>query len=138
MVQPEELQALVKIEHLFGDLMQLKVLAGMTVNIQDSHAGLLKEALECLPHRFGDMEQAEESGRIEAAAVAEDGANNVVVLGSDLLQDVQQRNGRLEYFVRAAHQACCLAELAFADPDAHTFQIEDHRLHHQLRTLMND
>src|SRR4051812_10258476 len=116
MVQAEELQALVKIEHLFGYLMQLEVLAGIAINIEHSHAGLLQESFEGLPHGLGDMEQSEESGRIEAAAVTQNCANDVVVLGRDLFEDVQQRDRRLEDLVRAAHQACCLAELAFADP----------------------
>src|SRR5713226_312558 len=59
-----------------------------------------------------DVEQRKESGRIEAAAVPEPGANQVVVVGSDGLQNVQQPDGRFEQRDGASHQACAVAIVA--------------------------
>src|SRR4051812_33365254 len=124
-MQSEELQAFIEIEHLFGDLMQLEILTWLAVDIEHGHADILNIFFERLPDRLRDMQQSEEAWRIEAAAMSQASADHVVVLGCDLLQDVQQRNRRFEHVVSATHQSGSLTKLAFADPNAHAFQIED-------------
>src|SRR6266852_7245256 len=85
-----------------------------------------------------DVEQRKESGRIEAAAVPSSGANQVVVVGSDGLQDVQQPNGRFEQRDGATHQACAVAIVAALERFEGAVEFERRSLHEQLRALVHD
>ena len=96
MVEAEQLHAFVEIEQALGDIVQAEELFVTAVKFANGKAGAAELLVKSVAEARANVEQRKESGRVEAAAVPKAGANQVVVVGGDGLQNVQQADGRFE------------------------------------------
>jgi hypothetical protein len=85
-----------------------------------------------------DVQQRKESGRIKATAVSQAGANDVVVVGSYGLQDVEQADGRFKQRNGAPDQARAVAIIGAIERLECAAQFECRSLHEQFRALVHD
>ena len=114
-MEAEGLHALVEIEHLFGEIVQREELGVAAVEIVGSKAGLLQLLKQRFAEARADVQQGNEAGRVEAAAVPQAGADDVVVVGRDGFKDVEQVDGIVEQAVGAAQEARGIVEIAAFD-----------------------
>ena len=84
------------------------------------------------------MKQAEETGRVETAAMSEAGANDVIVVGRDRLQHMQHRDGIIQHLVGAADQAAGVGEVAGLDQMRARVQFPGNALQQKFGTLVDD
>ena len=138
MVETEQLHAFVEVEQALGDFVQAKELLVTPVEVADGEAGAAELLVKSVAEARTDVEQRKESRRIKAAAVSEAGANEVVVVGSYGLQDVQQADGRIEQLHGAPNQAGGVAVIGVLNGIEGAAQFESRSLQQQLRTLMHD
>ena len=96
MVEAEKLHAFVEVEQALGDIVQAEEFFVTAVEFADGKPGAAKLFVKSVAEARADVEQRKESGRVEAAAVPQAGANQVIVVGSNGLQNVQQADGRFE------------------------------------------
>src|ERR1700730_717684 len=105
MVKAEQLHPFVEVEQALSDIVQAKEFFVAAVEIAGGEAGTAELLVKSVAEARTDVEQRKESGRVEAAAVPEAGANEVIVVGSNRLQNVQQADGRFEQRDGATDQA---------------------------------
>jgi hypothetical protein len=96
MVETEQLHAFVEVEQALGNIVQAKKFLVTAVEVADGEAGAAELLVKSVAEARTDVEQRKESRRIKAAAVSEAGTNDVVVVRSYGLQDVQQADGWIE------------------------------------------
>src|SRR5690242_21162517 len=82
---PPHRDPLVPFDQRLGELVELLVLAPANVHLDHVETGVLDRALERLSERRGYAADLAEAGRVEAAAVAEDAANLLVLPRGHLL-----------------------------------------------------
>ena len=90
MVETEELHAFVEVEQALGNIVQAEKFLVAAIEVADGEAGALQLIVKSMAEARADVQQREETGRIEAAAMPKAGANDVIVVGRDRLQNVQQ------------------------------------------------
>ncbi len=133
MVEAEELHAFVEVEQALGNIVQAEEFFVPAVEIADGDAGAAELLVKSVAEARADVEQREESGRIEAAAVAEAGADDVIVAGSNRLQDVQQADGRFEQLEGAADQARAVAVVGMLERFESAAEFESRSFQKELR-----
>ena len=111
-VEAEQLHAFVEVEQPLRDIVQPKELFVTAVEIVERHAGVAQLLMKGFAQTRADVQQRQKSRRIESAAVAKSGANQVIVVRSNRLENVQQPDRRLEHLDRAANQPRGVAEIA--------------------------
>ena len=84
------------------------------------------------------MKKRKKARGIEAATVAQSRADDVVVVGSDGLQDVQHGDWVLQLHIGAPDQASGIQEVAFRDQAQSPFQLESRALHEQFGGLVHN
>src|ERR1700676_2384168 len=109
MVETEQLHAFVEVEHALGNIVQGKKFFVTSVEVAGAEVGAGELFVKSVAEARADVEQRKESRRVEAAAVPEAGANQVIVIGSNGLQNVQQADGRIEQRNGATDQASGVA-----------------------------
>src|SRR5580704_8838519 len=82
------------------------------IDVVHTHARFAKLGVERLSEAWANVKQTQEAGRVQAAAMSEAGANDVVVVRRDRLQPVQHRDGIIQHLVGAANQAARVAEIS--------------------------
>src|ERR1035441_5522601 len=105
MVEAEQLHAFVEIQQAFGGIVQAEELFVTAIEFANGEAGAAELLVKGVTEARANVEQRKESGRVEAAAVSKSGANHVVIVRSNGLQDMQQPDGRLEQRDGAADEA---------------------------------
>src|SRR5208283_4986912 len=138
MVEAEQLHAFVEVEQALGNIVQAEEFFVTAVEIADGDASSAELPVKSVAKPRANVQQREESGRIEAAAVAETGANDVIVAGSNRLQDVQQADGRFEQLEGAPNQPRAVAEVGVLERIEGAAEFESRSFQKQLRTLVHD
>src|SRR6266853_1949296 len=138
MVEAEQLHAFVEVEHALGNIVQAKEFFVTAVEFAGGEAGTAELLVKRVAEARADVEQREESRRVEAAAVSEAGANQVVVVGSNSLQNVQQADGRIEQRNGATDQAPGVAIVGALERFEAAAEFESRSLHEQLRALVHN
>src|SRR5262249_57363260 len=98
-MEAEELDALIEIEHAFRYVMQAKVLFMPAIDVVRGQPLGGQLLLERFADPGCDMEQGKKSGRVQAAAMSQAGADDVIVVGSDGFQHVEQRDRVLQHAI---------------------------------------
>src|ERR1700686_2810513 len=138
MVETEQLHAFVKVEHALGNIVQAEEFFVTPVEFAGGEAGTAELLVKRVAEARADVEQRKESRRVEAAAVSEASANQVIVVGSNSLQNVQQTDGRIEQRNGATDQAGSVAKVGVLERFERAAEFESRSLHQQLRTLVHD
>ena len=112
MVEAEQLHAFVKVEQAFGDIVQAEEFFVTAIKLAHTNPRTAKLLVKSVAKARADMQQRKESGRIQSAAMPEAAANQMVVVGGDGLQNVQQSDRRLKQRNGATDQACAIAIIA--------------------------
>jgi hypothetical protein len=137
-VEAKEVDAFVKIQQALGYVVQAKKFGVAAVQVIDREVKFVQLRLESFAQAGADVEQGEKAWGVEAAAVSEAGANQVVVVGRDGLELVQHRDGIFQYVIAAAQELGGVEEVSGGDEDAGSFQFEGHALQEQFGCLVND
>jgi hypothetical protein len=138
MMETEELHAFVEVEQALGDIVQAEEFLLAAIKFAGGEAGAAELLVKAVAEARADVEQRKKSGRVEAAAVPEAGANQVVVVGSNGLQDVQQADGRFEQLDGSTDQACGVAIVDAIERFEGATEFESRSLHQQFRALVHD
>ena len=85
-VKAEQVNAFVKIQQTLGDVVQPEKFRMAAIEFVHGEVELAQLGVEGFAEAGTDVQQSEEAGRVEAAAVSQAGANQVVVVGRDGLQ----------------------------------------------------
>src|SRR5258708_38726521 len=101
-VKAEQVDAFIKIEQALGHIMQAKEFLVTAIQIVHAYTSLAQLSVESFAQPRADVEQGEEAGRIQAAAMSEPGTNQVVVMRSDRLQLVQHGDRIFQHVITAA------------------------------------
>ena len=108
------------------------------IEFADGDASAAKLLVKGLPEARADVQQREESGRIETAAVPESGANQVIIAGRNRFQNVEQADGRFEQLNGAPNQACAVSVIAALERFQGATEFELCALHQQFRALVHN
>src|ERR1700726_229400 len=138
MVETEQLHAFVEVEHALGNIVQAKKFFVTSVEVAGGESGIAELLVKGMAEARANVEQRKESRRVEAAAVSEAGANQVIVVGSNSLQNVQQADGRIEQRNGATDQAGSVAKIGALERFKGAAEFESRSLHQQLRALVHD
>src|ERR1700694_292858 len=133
MVEAEQLHAFVEVEHALGNIVQAKEFFVTSVEVAGAEAGAGELFVKSVAEARADVEQRKESRRVEAAAVSEAGANEVIVVGSNRLQNVQQADGRFQQRNGATDQAGGVAMVGTLQRFEGAAKFESRSLHQQFR-----
>src|SRR6202140_3606609 len=82
------------------------------------------------------MEKGEETGRIQAAAVAKARTDEMIVVRRDRLQNVQHGDWIIEHLIGATNQPGGIQKVTLFDKCARASQFPSDALQHQFLTLM--
>src|SRR2546423_3927082 len=103
-METEQLHALIEVEQSLGHVVQAEELFVVAIDVIDSDSGARNLLVESLAQARTDVQQRQKSRRVESAAVSQAGANQVVVVRSDCLKNVQQSDWLLNHLVGATDQ----------------------------------
>src|ERR1051326_8612714 len=137
MMEAEQVYALVEVEEALGGVMQAKKLLMTAIDVVDGEASFAKLRVEGLAEARANVQQAEEAGGIESAAVTEAGANQMIVVGRDGLEHVQHGNRVLEHLVGAADQGAGIGVVAVFNQGARAAEVKSNALQQDFRALMD-
>src|SRR5215471_12817914 len=114
-MKAENAHALIEVKQTFGNIVQCEELFMPAVDVIHREVGPLQLIIESLPQTRADVQQGQEPRRIKAAAVAESGADQVVIVGRDGLEDIEQMDGIVDLHVGAANQAGGIEQVGVTD-----------------------
>src|SRR5581483_8622915 len=121
-VEAEDLDTLIEIEHALGDVVQAKIFPVLAIEFIHAEVGMLELLVEGDPDARRDVQQGEEARRVQAAAMSQAGADHVIVVRSNGFEHVQERDRIINHCVGAAHQAGSVRVIAFLDVSASTLE----------------
>ena len=84
--EAEELNAFVEINQAFGEVVESEEFSMATVHVVERDSGGSQLLLEGMAKAGANMQQSEKAGRVQATAVTEAGADDLVVVGGDGFQ----------------------------------------------------
>ena len=111
----EKLDAFVILDELFSDIVQLEKFNVASVEFLQRESGFFHLFEENVTQPGRDVQQRQEAGRIESAAMAQAGADHVILIRRNRLQQCQHAQRMIEYLVCPAQQACSVAVIAVLD-----------------------
>jgi hypothetical protein len=120
-VEAEEVDAFVEIEETLGYVVETEEFGVATVQIVHAEVELIQLRLEGFTQAGANVQQREETWGVEAAAVSQAGANQVVVVGRDGLELVQHGDGIFQHVIAAAQELGGVEEVSGGDKDARAF-----------------
>src|SRR5208282_472747 len=127
-----------EVEQALGDIVQAEEFLVTAIKLADGKPRAAELLVKGVAEARANMQQRKESGRVQAAAVPEAGANEVVVAGRNGLQNVQQANGRFEQRDGATDQARAVAVVGVFECLEGAAKFKSRSLHEQFRALVHD
>ena len=105
MMKTEQVDALVKIEQAFGDIVQSKELFMPAVEIIDAESGLQQLSVKGIAQTGPNVEERQKARGIQTAAMPKSRANQMIVVWRDRLQNMQHGDRIIEHLIGAANQS---------------------------------
>src|SRR5882724_5401499 len=127
-MKAEQVDALVEIEQPLGDVMQAKEFLVTAIQIVHADPRLAQLGVKSLAQPRTDVEQGQETRRIQAAAVSQAGANQMVVIRRDRLQFVQHGDRILQHVISTAQKLGGVEEIALRNQPAGAIQLPGNSL----------
>src|SRR6185437_13233968 len=93
---------------------------------------------KCFSQSGSKVQERKKSGRVKAAAVSEAGADHVIFVRRECLQNIEQIDRSIEETECPIHQLDCASVVAGADRFPRTIKHVRRPLQNQLRCLMHD
>src|SRR5438270_8693003 len=124
MMQAEQMDTFIEVHQPFGNVVKPKELLVAPVDIVDADILRMQLLVESLTQPGTNVEKSKETGRIQAAAMPEAGANDVVVIRRDGLQHVQHGDGELKHLVGATHKARSIAKVSLRNMVVSALKLE--------------
>jgi hypothetical protein len=138
MMKTEYVHAFVEIQHPFGHVVETEEFRVTTINVIDCQVALLQLLIKGLAETRPNMQQSEKSRRVQATAMPQSPANDVVVVGSNGFQNVEHGDGVLQFRVGTTDEPRRVQKVPLNDALQSTFQFKGGALHQEFGGLMDN